>query len=127
MAHTSLRIRAEGDTMNRARVMAIVTLAGALAIGVALSGQQGKPAAPMQVEKVKVGRADRRRRRVSGERRRGHRADEKVTSQPMKYLLNTHHHTDHAGGNETFMKTTEIIAHRNVRGNFRRDKGQVSR
>ena len=35
-----------------------------------------------------------------------------ITSQPVKYLLNTHHHTDHAGGNETFIKTTEIIAKR---------------
>jgi cyclase len=45
-----------------------------------------------------------------------------ITSQPVKYLLNTHHHTDHAGGNETFIKTTEIIAHRNVRDNFLRNK-----
>ena len=46
----------------------------------------------------------------------------RITSQPVKYLLNTHHHTDHAGGNETFIKTTEIIAHRNVRENFLRNK-----
>jgi glyoxylase-like metal-dependent hydrolase (beta-lactamase superfamily II) len=45
-----------------------------------------------------------------------------ISSQPVKYLLNTHHHTDHAGGNETFIKTTEIIAHRNVRENFLRNK-----
>ena len=45
-----------------------------------------------------------------------------ITSQPVKYLLNTHHHTDHAGGNETFINTTEIIAHRNVRENFLRNK-----
>jgi glyoxylase-like metal-dependent hydrolase (beta-lactamase superfamily II) len=44
-----------------------------------------------------------------------------VTSQPVKYLLNTHHHTDHAGGDETFIKMTEIIAHRNVRENFLRN------
>ena len=45
-----------------------------------------------------------------------------ITSQPMRYLLNTHHHTDHAGGDETFIKTTEVIAHRNVRENFLRNK-----
>ena len=37
-------------------------------------------------------------------------------------MLNTHHHTDHAGGDATFIKTTEIIAHRNVRENFLRNK-----
>jgi len=41
---------------------------------------------------------------------------------PIKYLLNTHHHTDHAGGDATFIKTTEIIAHRNVRANFLKNK-----
>ena len=45
-----------------------------------------------------------------------------ITSQPVKYLLNTHHHTDHAGGDETFIKLTEVIAHRNVRENFLRNK-----
>lgn len=45
-----------------------------------------------------------------------------VTSQPIKYLLNTHHHTDHAGGDATFITTTEIIAHRNVRENFLKNK-----
>jgi cyclase len=45
-----------------------------------------------------------------------------ISSQPIKYLLNTHHHTDHAGGDETLVKTTEIIAHRNVRANFLKNK-----
>jgi cyclase len=45
-----------------------------------------------------------------------------ITSQPIKYLLNTHHHTDHAGGDESFIKMTEIIAHKNVRENFLRNK-----
>jgi len=45
-----------------------------------------------------------------------------VSPLPIKYLLNTHHHTDHAGGDATFIKTTEIIAHRNVRENFLRNK-----
>jgi cyclase len=45
-----------------------------------------------------------------------------ISSQPIKYLLNTHHHTDHAGGDQTFIKMTEIIAHKNVRENFLRNK-----
>jgi cyclase len=45
-----------------------------------------------------------------------------ISTLPVKYVLNTHHHTDHAGGDATFIKTTEIIAHRNVRENFLRNK-----
>lgn len=32
-----------------------------------------------------------------------------------KFLLNTHHHGDHSGGNENFADTATIIAHDNVR------------
>src|SRR5579862_6847658 len=45
-----------------------------------------------------------------------------ISPLPIKYLLNTHHHTDHAGADATFVKTAEIIAHRNVRENFLRNK-----
>jgi cyclase len=45
-----------------------------------------------------------------------------ISSLPVKYLLNTHHHTDHAGGDAIFTNTTEIIAHKNVRENFLRNK-----
>ena len=38
-----------------------------------------------------------------------------VTSQPIKYVLSTHHHGDHTGGHPEFIKTAEIIAHRNAR------------
>ena len=41
-----------------------------------------------------------------------------VTSQPVKYVLNTHQHGDHTGGNTQFMKTAEIIMHRNARANM---------
>lgn len=41
-----------------------------------------------------------------------------VTTQPVKYVLGTHHHGDHMGGNPEFIKTAEIIAHRNVRENM---------
>jgi glyoxylase-like metal-dependent hydrolase (beta-lactamase superfamily II) len=39
----------------------------------------------------------------------------KVSAKPIKYLLNTHHHGDHVGGNEYFLKFAVILAHDNVR------------
>lgn len=38
-----------------------------------------------------------------------------VTSQPIRFLINTHHHGDHTGGNAFFIKMTTIVAHENVR------------
>ena len=38
-----------------------------------------------------------------------------VTSQPIKYVFNTHWHFDHAGSNEAFGEGAQIIAHENVR------------
>ncbi len=38
-----------------------------------------------------------------------------VTDKPIKYLVNTHHHPDHVGGNEVFKRFAIIIAHDNVR------------
>lgn len=40
---------------------------------------------------------------------------QKVTDRPIKFLLNTHHHGDHVGGNEVFRQFAMIIAHDNVR------------
>jgi len=46
-----------------------------------------------------------------------------ITSQPIKYLLNSHHHADHAGGDgEILNRGIEIVAHRNVRDNIIRNK-----
>ena len=39
----------------------------------------------------------------------------KVTDKPIKFLVNTHHHGDHVGGNDTFRPISVIIAHDNVR------------
>jgi cyclase len=41
-----------------------------------------------------------------------------VTSQPIKYILSTHHHSDHSGGNVTFAPTVEIISTANARANI---------
>lgn len=38
-----------------------------------------------------------------------------VTSKPVRFLINTHHHGDHTGGNGFFIKMTTIVAHDNVR------------
>jgi cyclase len=39
----------------------------------------------------------------------------KLTNQPIKYVINTHHHSDHAGGNPVFAKFATIFAQKNVR------------
>ena len=44
-----------------------------------------------------------------------------VTDQPIKYVLNTHHHGDHAGSNADFMPSAEVIAHKNARTNILRN------
>ena len=38
-----------------------------------------------------------------------------VTDKPIRFLVNTHYHGDHTGGNPVFMKFAEIIAHHSVR------------
>jgi glyoxylase-like metal-dependent hydrolase (beta-lactamase superfamily II) len=47
-----------------------------------------------------------------------------VSALPVKYVLNTHHHGDHASGNAYVrdMLGVNIIAHRNIRENFLRIK-----
>ena len=45
----------------------------------------------------------------------------RVTSQPIRYVLNTHHHGDHAGSNADFMPTAQLIGHRNARANMLRN------
>jgi glyoxylase-like metal-dependent hydrolase (beta-lactamase superfamily II) len=32
---------------------------------------------------------------------------QKISRAPIRFLLNTHHHTDHAGGDALFVKTTD--------------------
>ena len=40
------------------------------------------------------------------------------TNQPVKYVLSTHHHADHSGGNAMFLPTAEIISTANARTNI---------
>jgi glyoxylase-like metal-dependent hydrolase (beta-lactamase superfamily II) len=41
-----------------------------------------------------------------------------VTDKPVKYVINTHHHGDHTGGNTRFIEIAEIISHKNARANM---------
>src|ERR1041384_1673860 len=41
-----------------------------------------------------------------------------VTDKPLKYVINTHQHDDHAGGDFKMLPIAEVIAHRNVRANL---------
>ena len=41
-----------------------------------------------------------------------------VSDQPVRYVINTHHHGDHAGGNVEYINFAEIIAHQNARDNM---------
>jgi glyoxylase-like metal-dependent hydrolase (beta-lactamase superfamily II) len=41
-----------------------------------------------------------------------------VTSEPIKYILSTHHHGDHSGGNVKFAPTVQIISTSNARANI---------
>jgi len=38
-----------------------------------------------------------------------------VTDRPVRFVLNTHYHGDHTGGNAPFGRTSTVIAHDNVR------------
>src|SRR5271154_5413117 len=41
-----------------------------------------------------------------------------VTSQPIKFIVTTHHHSDHSGGNGKFISSAEIISTANARANI---------
>jgi glyoxylase-like metal-dependent hydrolase (beta-lactamase superfamily II) len=38
-----------------------------------------------------------------------------ITDKPVRFVLNTHYHDDHTGGNEVFGESAPLVAHDNVR------------
>jgi cyclase len=50
-----------------------------------------------------------------------------VTNQPIKYVINTHYHQDHSGGNAQFLPTAEIISTAMARANIvaQKQKGNI--
>ena len=40
----------------------------------------------------------------------------KLTSKPIRWVINTHHHGDHSGGDPVFGAFATIVSHKNVRG-----------
>jgi cyclase len=42
-----------------------------------------------------------------------------VTDRPLKYVINTHQHDDHAGGDLKMLPIAEVIAHKNVYANLK--------
>ncbi|MBI3681708.1 MAG: MBL fold metallo-hydrolase [Acidobacteria bacterium] len=45
-----------------------------------------------------------------------------ITAQPIRSVVNTHHHGDHTGGNETLIRSAGIVAHDNVYTNMMNNK-----
>jgi glyoxylase-like metal-dependent hydrolase (beta-lactamase superfamily II) len=41
-----------------------------------------------------------------------------VSDRPLRYVINTHQHDDHAGGDMKMLPIAEVIAHKNVRANL---------
>jgi glyoxylase-like metal-dependent hydrolase (beta-lactamase superfamily II) len=41
-----------------------------------------------------------------------------ITDKPLKYVINTHQHDDHAGGDLKMLPIAEVIAHKNARANL---------
>jgi glyoxylase-like metal-dependent hydrolase (beta-lactamase superfamily II) len=41
-----------------------------------------------------------------------------ITDKPLRYVLNTHQHDDHAGGDTKMLPIAEVIAHKNARANL---------
>jgi glyoxylase-like metal-dependent hydrolase (beta-lactamase superfamily II) len=122
--------------MNRSLPTALAIAAGLLPAAPALYAQATKPARPVSIEKVKgdlymiSGEGGNVAVYVTGD---GvvlvddmfyRNADDivaaiaTVTEQPIVYVLNTHQHDDHAGGNAKLLEIAPVVAQENVRINL---------
>jgi cyclase len=41
-----------------------------------------------------------------------------ISAQPIKYIVSTHHHSDHSGGNGKFISSVQIVSTANARANI---------
>ena len=48
-----------------------------------------------------------------------------ITDKPVRYLVNSHYHFDHAHGNQAFPESVEIIGHRFTRAKLSGEIGNV--
>lgn len=123
--------------MRRAIVLTVVASAFVAQSAWILSGQTQKPPGPVHTEKIKSDLY-----LIAGEGGnvamyttsdgvvlvddmfdRNH-ADiltqiKSVTDRPLKYVINTHQHDDHAGGDLKMLPIAEVIAHKNVYANLK--------
>jgi glyoxylase-like metal-dependent hydrolase (beta-lactamase superfamily II) len=108
----------------------------ALLVSTALHGQAPKPALPLAIAQVKDGLymisgeggnvavhvTDRGVLLVDDMFDRNHddllATVALITDQPIVYVLNTHQHDDHAGGDMRMLDLADVIAHDNVRANL---------
>ena len=119
---------------NRSFLVAAAFLA--VAAVVVVSGLRGQEAEPLDIQMVKdglymvTGAGGNVGVRVTGDGvvlvdnkfERNHDAImghvQSVTDQPITYVMGTHHHGDHMGGNPLFSTHAQIIGHQNNRANM---------
>jgi glyoxylase-like metal-dependent hydrolase (beta-lactamase superfamily II) len=122
--------------MKRATLVAVLAAALLLQTGWVAYTQSAKPPGPLRITKIKgelyliSGEGGNVAVYVTGEgvvlvddmfdrNHAGILAQVKsVTDQPIRYVLNTHQHDDHAGGDLKMLPIAEVIAHRNARANL---------
>jgi glyoxylase-like metal-dependent hydrolase (beta-lactamase superfamily II) len=123
--------------MKRATILGLLVLVFALQSAWAVYTQTQKPPGPLRTQQVKgdlhmiAGEGGNVALYVTGEGvvlvddmfERNH-ADilaqvKTVTNQPLKYVINTHQHDDHAGGARKMLPIAEVIAHKNVYANLK--------
>lgn len=122
--------------MKRMRMAGLLAAIAVVQVAYTLNAQNAKPPGPLRLEKVKgelymisgeggnvaVNVTDEGVILVDDMFDRNH-ADilaqvKSITSQPLRYVFNTHQHDDHAGGDAKMLPIAEVIAHRNVRANL---------
>jgi glyoxylase-like metal-dependent hydrolase (beta-lactamase superfamily II) len=122
--------------MNRSTLRRVVLFAVLVLCGWVVQTQTQKPARPLRLEKVKDdlymvgGEGGNVALYVTSEGvilvddmfDRNHddimAQIKSVTDKPLRYVLNTHQHDDHAGGDYKMLPIAEVIAHKNARANL---------